>query len=148
MLLKAAQEMILEVLNYGCGQCDGRQLSISPTCVVSVSLQMLERETFGFSQWWCVGFLLLCFLLLGFCLFFKNQIPSVKDGTTPGKSILKKGALTLRSASTPKVKMVPSVLPSKRGCENKTIGAIKTPHKAAVQSSSSGKRIFLWNITT
>ncbi|NWS40786.1 MTUS1 protein, partial [Probosciger aterrimus] len=65
-------------------------------------------------------------------------MPSVKDGTTPGKSILKKGPLTLRSASTPKVKMVPSVLPLKRGCENKTISAVKTPHKGAVQSSSSG----------
>ncbi|XP_061227080.1 microtubule-associated tumor suppressor 1 isoform X1 [Neopsephotus bourkii] len=65
-------------------------------------------------------------------------MPSVKDGTTPGKSILKKGPFTLRSASTPKVKTVPSVLPLKKGCENKTIGAVKTPHKGAVQSSSSG----------
>ncbi|KAM4674556.1 microtubule-associated tumor suppressor 1 isoform 1-T1 [Amazona ochrocephala] len=65
-------------------------------------------------------------------------MPSVKDGTTPGKSIPKKGPLTLRSASTPKVKMVPSVLPLKRGCENKSISTVKTPHKGAVQSSSSG----------
>ncbi|KAM9578791.1 microtubule-associated tumor suppressor 1 isoform 1-T3 [Guaruba guarouba] len=65
-------------------------------------------------------------------------MPSVKDGTTPGKSILKKGPLTLRSALTPKVKMVPSVLPLKRGCENKSISTVKTPHKGAVQSSSSG----------
>ncbi|XP_030904775.1 microtubule-associated tumor suppressor 1 isoform X6 [Melopsittacus undulatus] len=66
------------------------------------------------------------------------QMPSVKDGTTPGKSMLKKGPLTLRGSSTPKVKTMPSVLPLKRGCENKTIGAVKTPHKGAVQSSSSG----------
>ncbi|XP_030348282.1 microtubule-associated tumor suppressor 1 isoform X2 [Strigops habroptila] len=66
-------------------------------------------------------------------------MPSVKDGTTQGKSIPKKGPVTLRSASAPKVKMVPSVLPLKRGCENKTISAVKTPsHKGAVQSSSSG----------
>ncbi|NXK77205.1 MTUS1 protein, partial [Amazona guildingii] len=65
-------------------------------------------------------------------------MPSLKDGTTPGKSIPKKGPLTLRSASTPKVKMVPSVLPLKRGCENKSISTVKTPHKGAVQSSSSG----------
>ncbi|XP_030904778.1 microtubule-associated tumor suppressor 1 isoform X8 [Melopsittacus undulatus] len=65
------------------------------------------------------------------------QMPSVKDGTTPGKSMLKKGPLTLRGSSTPKVKTMPSVLPLKRGCENKTIGAVKTPHKGAVQSSSS-----------
>ncbi|XP_065552450.1 microtubule-associated tumor suppressor 1 isoform X2 [Lathamus discolor] len=64
-------------------------------------------------------------------------MPSVKDGTTPGKSMPKKGPLTLRSASTPKVKMVPSVLPLKRGYENKTIGAVKASHKGAVQSSSS-----------
>ncbi|KAM9027953.1 microtubule-associated tumor suppressor 1 isoform 2-T5 [Ara ararauna] len=64
-------------------------------------------------------------------------MPSVKDGTTPGKSIPKKGPLTLRSALTPKVKMVPSVLPLKRGCENKSISTVKTPHKGAVQSSSS-----------
>ncbi|NXD70013.1 MTUS1 protein, partial [Eolophus roseicapillus] len=72
-------------------------------------------------------------------------MPSVKDGTTPGKSILKKGPLTPRSASTPKVKMVPSVLPLKRGCENKTISAVKTPHKGAVQSSSSERHASMKN---
>ncbi|NXO55645.1 MTUS1 protein, partial [Aramus guarauna] len=66
-------------------------------------------------------------------------MPSVKDETTQGKNIQKKGPITLRSVSSPKVKMVPSVLPSKRGCENKTICTIKAPsHKGAVLSSSSG----------
>ncbi|XP_009575153.1 PREDICTED: microtubule-associated tumor suppressor 1 homolog, partial [Fulmarus glacialis] len=66
-------------------------------------------------------------------------MPSVKDGTTQGKNILKKGPITLRSVSAPKVKMVPSVLPLKRGCENKTICTIKAPsHKGVVLSSSSG----------
>ncbi|NXF69365.1 MTUS1 protein, partial [Ciccaba nigrolineata] len=67
-------------------------------------------------------------------------MPSVKDGTTQGKNIPKKGPITLRSASTPKaVKMVPSVLPLKRGCENKTISTIKAPsHKGPVLSSGSG----------
>ncbi|XP_030904772.2 microtubule-associated tumor suppressor 1 isoform X3 [Melopsittacus undulatus] len=73
------------------------------------------------------------------------QMPSVKDGTTPGKSMLKKGPLTLRGSSTPKVKTMPSVLPLKRGCENKTIGAVKTPHKGAVQSSSSGSLPREWH---
>uniref|UniRef100_A0A8C0C1A1 Microtubule associated scaffold protein 1 n=1 Tax=Buteo japonicus TaxID=224669 RepID=A0A8C0C1A1_9AVES len=63
---------------------------------------------------------------------------SVKDGTTQGRNILKKGPITLRSVSAPKVKMVPPVLPLKRGCENKTISTIKAPaHKGAVLSSSS-----------
>ncbi|XP_074761986.1 microtubule-associated tumor suppressor 1 isoform X1 [Athene noctua] len=67
-------------------------------------------------------------------------MPSVKDGTTQGKNIPKKGRITVRSASTPKaVKMVPSVLPLKRGCENKTISTIKAPsHKGPVLSSGSG----------
>ncbi|NXB61336.1 MTUS1 protein, partial [Struthidea cinerea] len=68
-------------------------------------------------------------------------MPSVKDGTTQGKSIPKKDPVTLRSVLTPKVKMVPSVLTLKRGCENKTISTIKTPsHKEAVLSSSSGEK--------
>ncbi|NXJ53359.1 MTUS1 protein, partial [Spizaetus tyrannus] len=67
-------------------------------------------------------------------------MPSVKDGTTQGRNILKKGPITLRSVSAPKVKMVPPVLPLKRGCENKTISTIKAPsHKGAVLSSSSEK---------
>ncbi|XP_064917147.1 microtubule-associated tumor suppressor 1 isoform X1 [Columba livia] len=66
-------------------------------------------------------------------------IPSVKDRTTPGKNVPKKGQITPRSISAPKVKSVPSVLPLKRGCENKTICTVKTPsHKGAVLSSSSG----------
>ncbi|NXH66575.1 MTUS1 protein, partial [Hydrobates tethys] len=66
-------------------------------------------------------------------------IPSVKDGTTQGKNITKKGPITLRSVSAPKVKMVPSVLPLKRGCDNKTICTIKAPsYKGTVLSSSSG----------
>ncbi|NXY23139.1 MTUS1 protein, partial [Atrichornis clamosus] len=68
-------------------------------------------------------------------------MPSVKDGTTQGKSIPKKDPITLRSVSTPKVKMVPSVLTLKRGCENKTISTIKRPsHKEALLSSSSGEK--------
>ncbi|XP_075278023.1 microtubule-associated tumor suppressor 1 isoform X1 [Opisthocomus hoazin] len=66
-------------------------------------------------------------------------MPSVKDGTTPGRNTPKQGTVTLRSASAPKVKTVPSVLPLKRGCENKTICTVKAPpHKGSVLSSSSG----------
>ncbi|KFR07893.1 Microtubule-associated tumor suppressor 1, partial [Nipponia nippon] len=66
-------------------------------------------------------------------------MPSVKDGTTQEKNVLKKDPITLRSLSAPRVKMVPSVLPLKRGCENKTICTIKAPsHKGAVLSSGSG----------
>ncbi|NWW47142.1 MTUS1 protein, partial [Pedionomus torquatus] len=65
-------------------------------------------------------------------------MPSVKDGTTQGKNVLKKDPVTLQGASTPKVKMMPSVVPLKKGCENKTISTVKTPsHKGAVVSSSS-----------
>lgn len=84
-----------------------------------------------------------------FLVFFLKQMPSVKDGTTQGKNIPKKDPITLRSVLTPKVKMVQSVSTLKRGCENKTISTIKTPsHKEVLLSSSSGKRIFHWNITT
>ncbi|KAK1206683.1 MTUS1 protein, partial [Pygoscelis papua] len=73
-------------------------------------------------------------------------MPSVKDGTTQGKNIPKKGPITLRSVSAPKVKMVPSVLPLKRGCENKTICTIKAPtHKGAVLSSSPEKHVSVKN---
>ncbi|KAF1573516.1 UNVERIFIED_CONTAM: hypothetical protein FQV16_0006042, partial [Eudyptes robustus] len=73
-------------------------------------------------------------------------IPSVKDGTTQEKNIPKKGPITIRSVSAPKVKMVPSVLPLKRGCENKTICTIKAPsHKGAVLSSSSEKHVSVKN---
>ncbi|KFQ73833.1 Microtubule-associated tumor suppressor 1, partial [Phaethon lepturus] len=66
-------------------------------------------------------------------------VPSVKDGTTQGKNIPKKGPITLRSVTAPKVKMVPSVVPLKRGCENKTVCTAKAPsHKGPVLSSSSG----------
>ncbi|NWV02707.1 MTUS1 protein, partial [Ptilonorhynchus violaceus] len=68
-------------------------------------------------------------------------MPSVKDATTQGKNIPKKDPITLRNVSTPKVKMVPSVLTLKRGCENKTISTIKTPsHKEALLSSRSGEK--------
>ncbi|NWY70821.1 MTUS1 protein, partial [Erithacus rubecula] len=68
-------------------------------------------------------------------------MPSVKDGTTQGKSIPKKDQITLRSVLTPKVKMVSSVLTLKRGCENKSISTIKTPsHKGALLSSSTGEK--------
>ncbi|XP_009275671.1 PREDICTED: microtubule-associated tumor suppressor 1 isoform X2 [Aptenodytes forsteri] len=91
-----------------------------------------------------MGILLEAALLKGvanetFDLHSVPLMPSVKDGTTQGKNIPKKGPITLRSVSAPKVKMVPSVLPLKRGCENKTICTIKAPsHKGAVLSSSSG----------
>ncbi|KAF4791738.1 hypothetical protein TURU_127488 [Turdus rufiventris] len=66
-------------------------------------------------------------------------MPSGKDGTTQGENIPKKDQTTLRSVLTPKVKMGPSVLTLKRGCENKTISTIKTPsHKETLLSSSSG----------
>ncbi|XP_074947465.1 microtubule-associated tumor suppressor 1 isoform X1 [Phalacrocorax aristotelis] len=65
-------------------------------------------------------------------------MPFVEDGTTQEKNIPKKGPIALQSVSAPKVKMMPSVLPLKRGCENKTICASKTPHKGTVLSSSSG----------
>ncbi|NXO90467.1 MTUS1 protein, partial [Certhia brachydactyla] len=68
-------------------------------------------------------------------------MPSVKYGTTQGKNIPKKDQITPRSVLTPKVKMVPSVLTLKRGCENKTTSTIKTPsHKEALLSSSSGEK--------
>ncbi|NWQ74377.1 MTUS1 protein, partial [Columbina picui] len=67
-------------------------------------------------------------------------MPSVKDGTTPRKNVPKKSPIIPRSVSASKVKSVPSVLPLKRGCENKTICTVKTPsHKGAVLSSSSEK---------
>ncbi|NXE13667.1 MTUS1 protein, partial [Lophotis ruficrista] len=73
-------------------------------------------------------------------------MPSVKDGTTQRKNILKKDPIALQSVSTPKVKMVPSVFPLKRGCESKTICTDKTPsHKGAVLSSSCEKHASLKN---
>ncbi|KAF1479395.1 hypothetical protein FQV17_0003929, partial [Megadyptes antipodes antipodes] len=98
-----------------------------------------------------MGILLEAALLKGvanetFDLHSVPLIPSVKDGTTQGKNIPKKGPITLRSVSAPKVKMVPSVLPLKRGCENKTICTIKAPcHKGAVLSSSSEKHVSVKN---
>ncbi|NXP44194.1 MTUS1 protein, partial [Heliornis fulica] len=66
-------------------------------------------------------------------------IPSVKDGTAQEKTIPKKGSIRRQSVSSPKAKMVPSVVPLKRGCENKTICAVKTPsQKGALPSSSFG----------
>ncbi|NXE24170.1 MTUS1 protein, partial [Ardeotis kori] len=73
-------------------------------------------------------------------------IPSVKDGTTQRRNVLKKDPISLRSVSTPKVKMVPSAFPLKRSCENKTICTDKTPsHKGAVLSSSGEKHASLKN---
>ncbi|XP_056345410.1 microtubule-associated tumor suppressor 1 isoform X1 [Oenanthe melanoleuca] len=66
-------------------------------------------------------------------------MPSVKDRTTQGKNIPKKDQITLQSVLTPKVKMVPSVLTLKKGCENKSTSTFKTPsHKGSLLSSSSG----------
>ncbi|KFW04614.1 Microtubule-associated tumor suppressor 1, partial [Eurypyga helias] len=66
-------------------------------------------------------------------------MPAVKDGTAQGKNIAKKGPVTPRSVSAPKIKTVPSVLPLKRGCDDKTVCAIKAPSpKGAVLSSCSG----------
>ncbi|NXM82045.1 MTUS1 protein, partial [Oenanthe oenanthe] len=68
-------------------------------------------------------------------------MPSVKDGTTQGKNIPKKDQITLQSVLTPKVKMVPSVLTLKKGCENKSTSTFKTPsHKGSLLSSSSGEK--------
>ncbi|NXM32290.1 MTUS1 protein, partial [Oxyruncus cristatus] len=68
-------------------------------------------------------------------------MPSVKDGTMQGKNIPKKDPITLQSVSTPKAKMVPSVLTLKRGCKNKTTSTVKTPaHKEALLSVSSGEK--------
>ncbi|NXE44867.1 MTUS1 protein, partial [Casuarius casuarius] len=65
-------------------------------------------------------------------------ISSAKAGAAQGKNTPKKGPITLRSASAPKVKMVSSVFPLKRGNEN--ICTIKAPsHKGTVLSSSSEK---------
>ncbi|XP_032542877.1 microtubule-associated tumor suppressor 1 isoform X2 [Chiroxiphia lanceolata] len=65
-------------------------------------------------------------------------MPSVKDGTTQGKNIPKKDPIALQSVSTPKAKMVPSVLTLNRGCKNKTTSTVKTPsHKEALLSASS-----------
>ncbi|KFO99385.1 Microtubule-associated tumor suppressor 1, partial [Calypte anna] len=66
-------------------------------------------------------------------------LPSVKDETTPEKNIPKKDPITQRSVSAPRVKMVPSVLPLKRGCESRTGSTAKTPsHRGAALSLSSG----------
>ncbi|NWQ69620.1 MTUS1 protein, partial [Neopipo cinnamomea] len=68
-------------------------------------------------------------------------MPSVKDGTTQGKNIPKKDPIALQSVSTPKDRMVPSVLMSKRGCRSKTTSTVRTPsHKEAPLSVSSGEK--------
>ncbi|XP_071412489.1 microtubule-associated tumor suppressor 1 isoform X2 [Pithys albifrons albifrons] len=74
--------------------------------------------------------------------FDMHSVPlmhSVKNGTTQGNNIIpKKDPITLRSVSSPKVKIVPSVLTLKRGCKNKTTSTIKTPsQKEALLSVSS-----------
>ncbi|NXP74483.1 MTUS1 protein, partial [Ramphastos sulfuratus] len=77
------------------------------------------------------------------------SMPSVKAGTTQGKSIPKKGLITLQSISTSKVKTMPSALPLKRRCDPKTISTPKAPsHKGAVSSSSSEKNASMKNSTT
>ncbi|NXK90662.1 MTUS1 protein, partial [Formicarius rufipectus] len=73
-------------------------------------------------------------------------MPSVKDGTMQGNNIPKKDPVALRSVSTPKVKIVPSVLSLKRGCKNKTTSTIKTPpHKEGPLSASSEKHTSVKN---
>ncbi|NWH65837.1 MTUS1 protein, partial [Geococcyx californianus] len=67
-------------------------------------------------------------------------MPSMLDGTTQGKNIPKKSPITLRSVSAPKAKMLPSVLPLKKVCENRTACPNKIPsRKGSVLSSSSEK---------
>ncbi|XP_053922459.1 microtubule-associated tumor suppressor 1 isoform X3 [Cuculus canorus] len=75
--------------------------------------------------------------------FDQNSVPlmpsSLKDGTTQGKNISKKSLVTLQSVSAPKSKVMPSVLPLKKVCENRTVCPNKaSPHKGAVLSPSSG----------
>ncbi|XP_068798866.1 microtubule-associated tumor suppressor 1 [Struthio camelus] len=66
-----------------------------------------------------------------------SLISSPKVGAAQGKDTPKKGPVTPRSASAPKVKIVSSMFPLKRGSEN--ICTIKGPsHKGTVLSSSSG----------
>ncbi|XP_053922463.1 microtubule-associated tumor suppressor 1 isoform X7 [Cuculus canorus] len=77
--------------------------------------------------------------------FDQNSVPlmpsSLKDGTTQGKNISKKSLVTLQSVSAPKSKVMPSVLPLKKVCENRTVCPNKaSPHKGAVLSPSSGAR--------
>ncbi|NXX81478.1 MTUS1 protein, partial [Urocolius indicus] len=75
-----------------------------------------------------------------------SLMPSVKDETTQGKNTPKKGPITLRNVSTPKVKTGLSVMPLKRGSENKPISTIKTTsHKGAVLTSSSEKHASMKN---
>ncbi|XP_075356272.1 microtubule-associated tumor suppressor 1 isoform X2 [Mycteria americana] len=108
--------------------------SLMQPCAQSICLSGGERE-----QNSNMGILLEAALLKDvanktFDLHSVPLMPSVKDETTQGKNIPKKSPITLQSVSAPK----PFVLPLKRGCENKTICAIKTPsHKGAVLSSSS-----------
>lgn len=70
MLLEAIQEMVIEVLNCKCEQYDSEQLSISLTCVGSISLQMLEREIVSFSEWWCVVVWVCLFVCFSGCFLF------------------------------------------------------------------------------
>ncbi|XP_069712669.1 microtubule-associated tumor suppressor 1 homolog [Phaenicophaeus curvirostris] len=66
-------------------------------------------------------------------------MPSVKDGTAQGTNISKKSPVTLQSVSAPKAKVMPSVVPLKKVCENRTVCPNKAPpHKGAVLSPSSG----------
>ncbi|NWH81466.1 MTUS1 protein, partial [Piaya cayana] len=66
-------------------------------------------------------------------------MPSVKEETAQGTNIPKKSLVTLQSVSAPKTKAMPSVLPLKKVCENRTVCPSKAPpHKGAVLSPSSG----------
>ncbi|NWR29977.1 MTUS1 protein, partial [Tachuris rubrigastra] len=73
-------------------------------------------------------------------------MPRVKDGTTQGKNIPKKDPVALQSVSTPKDRMVPSVLTLKRGCKSKSTSTVKTPsHKEAPLSAGSDKHASVKN---
>ncbi|KAM9294982.1 microtubule-associated tumor suppressor 1 isoform 2-T2 [Morus bassanus] len=113
--------------------------SLMQPCAQNIYLSGGEKEQNG-----NMGILLEAALLKDvanetFDLHSVPLMPSVEDGTTQEKNLPKKGPITLRSGSAPKVKTMPSVLSLKRGCENKTICTNKAPsHKGTVLSSSSG----------
>ncbi|NXI01797.1 MTUS1 protein, partial [Pachycephala philippinensis] len=133
-VLPASGENSKEMLNESSN-------SVMTPCVRNIDLTKSEKE-----QSSNMGVLLEATLVKDmanetFDMHSVPLMPSVKDGTTQGKNIPKKDSITLRSVLTPKVKMVSSMSTLKRGCENKTIGTIKTPsHKEALLSSSSGEK--------
>ncbi|XP_072191818.1 microtubule-associated tumor suppressor 1 isoform X2 [Excalfactoria chinensis] len=74
-----------------------------------------------------------------FVLHSVPVMPSVKGENAQEKNTPKKSPVTLRNASASKVKMVPSVLPLRRGSENKNTCTIKAPsQRGTVLSSGSG----------